>query len=123
MLCLPEGFNHCLPKESGFSKIKQTIFAVQRFSTAMVLLLIFAATESVTAREGVKRSEQVRDRINSVWDEGLKRIWLRQIEAGCKADAKKQYSAIRFNKRRAFVDQCITKATASGSSQTMHRPN
>ena len=90
---------------------------------AIVMLFSFAVIESTTAQEGVKRGEQVRGRINNVWDEGLKRIWLRQIEAGCKADAKKQYSAIRFNKRRAFVDQCMAKATATGSTHTMHQPN
>src|SRR5229473_3384137 len=30
-------------------------------------------------------------------------IWYERIEAGCKADAKKYYSAIHFQKRRAFV--------------------
>jgi hypothetical protein len=90
---------------------------------AMVMLFNFVVTESVTAQEHVKRGEQVRGRINNIWDEGLRRMWLRQVEAGCKADAKKQYSAIRFNKRRAFVDQCIAKATALGPSQSMHQAN
>jgi hypothetical protein len=89
----------------------------------MVVLFIFVVIESVAAQENVKRGEQVRERINTAWDEGLKRMWLRQIEAGCKADATKQYSAIRFNKRRAFVKQCIAKATAAGTSQSMHQPN
>ena len=37
-------------------------------------------------------------------------IWYERIEAGCKADAKKYYSAIQFQKRRAFVKNCIDKA-------------
>ena len=122
MLFLPEDFNHHLRKKKQ-AKSKRTTSAFQCFSMAMVMLLIFTATESISAQENVKRGQQVRERINRAWDEGLKRIWLRQIEAGCKADAKKQYSAIRFNKRRAFVDQCIAKATAAGATQSMHRPN
>ena len=37
-------------------------------------------------------------------------IWYERIEAGCKADAKKYYSAIHFQKRRAFVKRCIVRA-------------
>jgi hypothetical protein len=37
-------------------------------------------------------------------------IWYQRIEAGCKLDAKKYYSAIQFKKRRAFVKHCIDKA-------------
>ena len=32
------------------------------------------------------------------------------VEAGCKADAKKYYSAIQFQQRRAFVKNCIDRA-------------
>ena len=37
-------------------------------------------------------------------------IWYERIEAGCKADAKRYYSAIHFQKRRAFVKHCIDRA-------------
>jgi hypothetical protein len=37
-------------------------------------------------------------------------IWYERIEAGCKADARKYYSAIQFNKRRAFVKRCVDRA-------------
>ena len=37
-------------------------------------------------------------------------IWYERIEAGCKSDAKKYYSAIHFQKRRAFVKHCIDRA-------------
>jgi hypothetical protein len=37
-------------------------------------------------------------------------IWYERIEAGCKSDAKKYYSALQFKKRRAFVKHCIDKA-------------
>jgi hypothetical protein len=37
-------------------------------------------------------------------------VWLERIEAGCKADAKKYYSAIQFKKRRTFVKHCVERA-------------
>jgi hypothetical protein len=37
-------------------------------------------------------------------------IWAERIEAGCKADAKKYYSAIHFKKRRMFVKHCMDRA-------------
>jgi len=37
-------------------------------------------------------------------------VWLERIEAGCKADARKYYSAIHFKKRRAFVKHCVGRA-------------
>ena len=37
-------------------------------------------------------------------------IWYERIEAGCKSDAKKYYSALQFKKRRAFVKHCIDRA-------------
>jgi hypothetical protein len=37
-------------------------------------------------------------------------IWAERIEAGCKADARKYYSAIHFQKRRMFVKHCIDRA-------------
>jgi hypothetical protein len=97
--------------------------ASQYLSLVLATLIILAVADSAPAQEKVKRGDEVRARINRTWDEGLRRIWLRQIEAGCKADAKKQYSAIRFNKRRAFVEQCIAKATATGPTQSMHQAN
>ena len=37
-------------------------------------------------------------------------VWYERIEAGCRADAKRYYSAIQFKKRRTFVKQCIDRA-------------
>jgi hypothetical protein len=37
-------------------------------------------------------------------------IWYQRIETGCKADAKKYYSAIQFKKRRIFVKNCVARA-------------
>ncbi|MEA2983466.1 MAG: hypothetical protein QOF09_5289 [Alphaproteobacteria bacterium] len=58
-------------------------------------LLVLAVASSANAAEKPKSSET---------------IWYERIEAGCKADAKKYYSAIRFNKRRGFVKRCIDRA-------------
>ncbi len=59
------------------------------------LLLALIGAPSVRAVEKPKSSET---------------IWYERIEAGCKADAKKYYSAIHFQKRRAFVKHCIDRA-------------
>jgi hypothetical protein len=37
-------------------------------------------------------------------------VWAERIEAGCKADARKYYSAIQFKKRRTFVKHCVDRA-------------
>ena len=59
------------------------------------LLLALIGASSASAVEKPKSSET---------------IWYERIEAGCKADAKKYYSAIHFKKRRAFVKHCIDRA-------------
>jgi hypothetical protein len=59
------------------------------------LLLALLVSLSAGAAEKPKSSETV---------------WYERIEAGCKADAKKYYSAIHFQKRRAFVKHCIDRA-------------
>jgi hypothetical protein len=59
------------------------------------LLLALIAAPSAHAAQKPKSSET---------------IWSERIEAGCKADAKKYYSAIHFQKRRAFVKHCIDRA-------------
>jgi hypothetical protein len=90
---------------------------------AFALLFVVAVAAPAAAVEKANSAVSARERINKVWDEGLKKIWFRQIEAGCKADAKKQYSAMRFNKRRQFVEQCVDNATAPGAVQSIHQPN
>ena len=59
------------------------------------LLLALSGALSASAVEKPKSSET---------------IWYERIEAGCKADAKKYYSAIHFRKRQAFVKHCIDRA-------------
>jgi hypothetical protein len=77
---------------------------------ALAVLLLVAATAPSGAADEPKNSLKARDRINKVWDERLAKIRDNQIEAKCKADAKKQYAAIRFKKRRLFVQDCIEQA-------------
>src|SRR5947209_1392619 len=63
------------------------------------------------AQENPKSSAEVRreriDRVNKVWDAQIEKMRASQLAAKCKADGKKQYSAIHFKKRRAFVTNCI----------------
>ena len=59
------------------------------------LLLALVAGSSASAAQKPKSNET---------------IWYERIEAGCKSDAKKYYSAIQFKKRRAFVKHCIDRA-------------
>jgi hypothetical protein len=99
--------------------------AMRKIARGLVLGVLFvgAATVSVNAQQDVKRDEVRRERmnkINKVWDEQIERIRRIQIEAGCKVEAKKQYSAIRFRKRRLFLEDCIDKATAPASAQSIH---
>ena len=37
-------------------------------------------------------------------------LWYERIEAGCKAEAKRYYSAVHFKKRRLFIKHCIDRA-------------
>ena len=81
---------------------------------ALVVLLVVAAVALLRAEENPKSSADVRrermERINKVWDAQIERMRGAQIAAKCKADAKKQYSAIHFKKRRLFVQNCIEQA-------------
>ena len=85
-------------------------------------LLVVAAILPVSAQP--KSTDEVRrermNKINKVWDGQIERLRRIQIEAGCKVEAKKQYSAIRFRKRRLFVEDCIDKATVPTSAQSIH---
>ncbi len=62
------------------------------------LLLILPALVSVSSARAAQKPKS------------NETIWYERIEAGCKADAKKYYSAIQFQKRRAFVKNCIDRA-------------
>jgi hypothetical protein len=78
---------------------------------ALAVLFVVAAIVPIRAEENPKSSADVRreriDRVNKVWDAQIERIRGAQIAAKCKAEAKKQYSAIHFKKRRVFVKNCI----------------
>ena len=49
--------------------------------------------------------EAYRQRINKINE----RIQRKQIEAACKAEAKKAFSAIHFRQRRSFIRNCIAR--------------
>jgi hypothetical protein len=73
------------------------------------VLFVVAAAAPAGAMDKSKAAE-VRERINKAWDQRLDKMWLARTQAACKAEARKKYSAIRFNKRRAFVQDCIEQA-------------
>ena len=80
-----------------------------RLLLAAVSAIVAAATPA-GAQNAAKKSEQVRERVNKAWDAQLEKMREAQINSRCKADAKKQYWAIRFNKRRMYVEDCIAQA-------------
>ena len=67
-------------------------FAIRIVASGLIVLSIAAPGHG---REKSKTSEA---------------IWQERIEAGCKADAKKYYSAMKFQKRRKFVKHCVDRA-------------
>ena len=75
-----------------------------------VSIVIVTAAVSAEAQDAPKKSERARERVNKVWDAQLDRMREAQIAAACKGEAKEHYSAIRFNKRRTYVANCITEA-------------
>jgi hypothetical protein len=92
---------------------------------AVTALLVVAAILPVSAQP--KSTDEVRrermNKINKVWDGQIERLRRIQIEASCKEVAKNQYSAMRFRKRRTFVQACIDKAAAPASIQSIHQVN
>ena len=79
-------------------------------------LLLAAAAVIITAaiptgaQNAPGKSERLRERINKGWDARLEKMREAQIASKCKAESKTQYSAIRFNKRRMYVENCIAQA-------------
>lgn len=70
---------------------------------------------TVGAQEKSKAAA-TRDRVNKMWDEQLARMLRAHVTAQCREEAKAAYSAIRFNKRREFVDSCIAKGMAAAAT-------
>ena len=77
---------------------------------ALAVLFVVATAGPASTIEKPSGAAELRERINKVWDERVEIIRNKQIEIGCKAEAKKHYSAIRFKKRRMFVKDCIDQA-------------
>ena len=69
---------------------------------AIVLLVMAPATLSAQEKS---KAAATRDRVNTLLDERLARMLRAHVTAECRAEAEKTYSAIRFNKRREFVDR------------------
>jgi hypothetical protein len=90
------------------------IIAHAAMCRALAVLFVVATVVPISAEENPKSSAEVRreriDKVNKVWDAQIEKIRGAQIAAKCKADAKKQYSAIHFKKRRMFVKNCIEQA-------------
>jgi hypothetical protein len=80
-----------------------------RFVLAAMLLLAAVAIPA-DAQNAPTKTDRSRDRINKAWDAQLERIRNAQIASKCKAEAKKQYWAIRFNKRRMYEQDCVAQA-------------
>jgi hypothetical protein len=76
----------------------------------LATLLVAAAVVPAEAQDAPRKADQARERINKAWDARLEKIRNMQIESKCRAEAKTQYSAIHFRKRRAFVQDCIAQA-------------
>ena len=80
-----------------------------RFVLAATLMFAAIAIPA-DAQNAPKKPDQVRDRINKNWDAQLERIRNAQITSKCRAEANKQYWAIRFNKRRKYEEDCVAEA-------------
>ena len=74
------------------------------------LSVIIAAAIPAGAQSAPGKSERVRERVNKEWDARLEKMREAQIASKCKVESKQQYSAIRFNKRRMYVEDCIAQA-------------
>jgi hypothetical protein len=73
-------------------------------------LVLAAVAIPANAQTAPKKADQARERINKAWDAQLERIRNAQIASKCKAEARKQYWAIRFNKRRMYEQDCVAQA-------------
>jgi predicted ATPase with chaperone activity len=76
----------------------------------LATLALAAVIVPANAQNAPKKADQVRERVNKAWDAQLERIRNAQIASKCKAEAKKQYWAIRFNKRRMYEQDCAAQA-------------
>ena len=96
------------------------------FRAGRTLLLLALAAAVVTpgfAQEPRKDRKAIQARVNKVWDQQLERMRRAKVEADCKAAAEKEYSAIRFNKRAQFKEECIKKASVQTPAPELHQAN
>ena len=90
---------------------------------ALAVFLVALGPATLSAQEKPKGLGAKYERANKMWDERLSRMLRAHIEAQCKDEAKKAYSAIRFNKRRKFLDDCVSKATTAAAAPASHQAN
>ncbi|MEA2982444.1 MAG: hypothetical protein QOF09_4267 [Alphaproteobacteria bacterium] len=83
---------------------------------ALAILFVATAIGPVGGQEKPKASDEIlrqrillQERFNKGWDVQIE-SWQARVEGRCRAEAKKRYSAIRFKKRRMFVENCIKQA-------------
>jgi hypothetical protein len=95
-----------------------TLRGSMRLTLAAVVLVL--ASTPLAAQDRAKVTAAL-DRFNKQADERLARMRRVHIESECKAEAAKAYSAIRFNKRREFVDDCVRNATAAAAMPASHQ--
>lgn len=88
---------------------------------ALAVLLVAFATAPTIAQDNPWGPNDARTRLNKQWDERVARMQRALIENQCKEEAKRTYSAVRFNKRRQFVDECIQRASVP--APTAHQVN
>lgn len=86
----------------------------------LAILVLTLAPLPLSAQDKPKLGE-ARERVNKAWDERIARMLRAHIEAECKAESKKAYSAFRYKKRQHFVEECVSKATAAATTLANHQ--
>jgi hypothetical protein len=80
----------------------------------IMLLSCASPTFSQTAAPEPIKSPTTQDKYQDAYRKRImkinERIQRKQIEAACKAKAKKAFSAIHFQQRRSFIRDCIARA-------------
>ena len=79
-------------------------------SIALAISFLVGSAPPLPAQPSKEYTDAYRARIQKI----NARMLRKQIEADCKAKAKKTYSAIHFQKRRTFVEDCTARARLRG---------
>jgi hypothetical protein len=87
----------------------------------LILMLLAVAVTPSFAQEQRRDRKEIQARINRGWDKQVERMRRAKIEADCKVEAERAYSAIRFNKRRQFAEECVRNASVPAPE--LHQAN